>query len=69
MDKVYLKYDKLIINQETRVWDESRNQRRKLTIADGGDDVRQTSSGTVKPRGSAGDRSGSQRKGAGVAST
>lgn len=40
-DKVYLKYDKLVINPEMYVWDESSNQRRKFMIADGYDGDKQ----------------------------
>lgn len=39
-DKVYLKYDKLVYNRVTYVWDEAKNERRKLvkpgTNSDGG---------------------------------
>lgn len=62
---MHLKCDKLVINRQMYVWDKLSNQRRKLTIADGG----QTRNGTIKPSGSARDWLGSQRKGVGVAST
>lgn len=39
----------LLINQESFPWEESRNQRRKLTIVHGDDGGGQTNNGTIKP--------------------
>lgn len=68
-NKVYRTYGKIVINQETHVWDESRNQRRRLVIADTDDDRGETRNGTINPSGSARHQTGSHTMGAGVAYT